>query len=668
MKNFKYILALITILLCVSVVEAKKKKYPNGDIYVGEWKKGMPEGEGVMTYANGDIYDGSWSMGKRNGNGIFTSPDGTKFSGTWSDDIRNGNGILTYMNGEAELTGLWGDDKLKTGTITYNGKTFTGATDEKNGNGSIEYPDYVFVGEWRDFLPYKGHETITYHNGSTSWKTESEFNLGTPNKISARYGEYSTSGNKYDLGFPDGTAILSSSYFTLEGTFIPSESHVDIVINDLMVKDQTGTSKSVKNRLKADKLRLSHDGTRWALDGNIELSYSNGSKYNGEVTYDAISQIDVFYNDSIRNERNKRLERLSKEPMTMTFRNEQFLIGKQIFDSGTYQYYLDNDSEVKHGNISVSGDQIKVKGQYYHGLMDGEWTFTYTPPYAINEVNKYEWWPGTSSISYTIPFEKGRQIGVTKIRFKRTSKNRSFPHDKEISADIFTEDLKEKMILYYKETAYETLYRRNVNWYIEYKTTCNENGYLHGKRSFRRLLFDRGWDPYIDITEVFDNGMLQYQIVDGVKKLALGDDNALKIYETHPSILGTKTKLEPFDQYSHSERPFSETLAEVVSNMVAEQSTRPYVNFDTGNVDKNKYGSYLLSSETSPNFSVQNEINLSKQRYATGQQQHKKNLAQRECNVKRTTCTRCHGSGHDPQINFQCLECGGLGYIETMSH
>ena len=41
------------------------------DTYIGEFKKGLPEGKGKYTYKNGDNFNGFWSNGKKNGKGIF---------------------------------------------------------------------------------------------------------------------------------------------------------------------------------------------------------------------------------------------------------------------------------------------------------------------------------------------------------------------------------------------------------------------------------------------------------------------------------------------------------------------------------------------------------------------------------------------------------------------
>ena len=54
-------------------------KFPSGDQYEGEWKKGEPNGKGnkdsfnfyigTYTWDNGAKYEGEWKEGKKNGIG-----------------------------------------------------------------------------------------------------------------------------------------------------------------------------------------------------------------------------------------------------------------------------------------------------------------------------------------------------------------------------------------------------------------------------------------------------------------------------------------------------------------------------------------------------------------------------------------------------------------------
>ena len=76
--------------------------------YVGEYKDGIPNGQGTFTYPDGGKYVGRWKDDKRNGQGTFTYPDGTKGIGEFREDKpwnishydENGIIIVKFVNGK----------------------------------------------------------------------------------------------------------------------------------------------------------------------------------------------------------------------------------------------------------------------------------------------------------------------------------------------------------------------------------------------------------------------------------------------------------------------------------------------------------------------------------------------------------------------------------------
>ncbi len=64
-----------------------KMKYPNGDVYEGEWVDNKMQGEGTYTYKkSGDIYSGSWFDNKKHGQGTYEfGSDSSLFVGTWEN-------------------------------------------------------------------------------------------------------------------------------------------------------------------------------------------------------------------------------------------------------------------------------------------------------------------------------------------------------------------------------------------------------------------------------------------------------------------------------------------------------------------------------------------------------------------------------------------------------
>ena len=113
-------------------------KYPNGDIYTGEFNYGQPNGVGKMIYANGDLYAGNFFEGQKHGIGDYTWADGNryigqfiggnlegrgayyflgknktnpdKYVGDFKKNAFNGDGIYTYGNG-AVVSGRFKDGK-----------------------------------------------------------------------------------------------------------------------------------------------------------------------------------------------------------------------------------------------------------------------------------------------------------------------------------------------------------------------------------------------------------------------------------------------------------------------------------------------------------------------------------------------------------------------------
>ena len=68
--------------------------------YMGEFKNGMPHGQGLCEFANGDKYVGEFRDGKCEGYGMLTYANGGKFIGEFSDNRATGEG--KHILGEFE--------------------------------------------------------------------------------------------------------------------------------------------------------------------------------------------------------------------------------------------------------------------------------------------------------------------------------------------------------------------------------------------------------------------------------------------------------------------------------------------------------------------------------------------------------------------------------------
>lgn len=67
---------------------AHGKGTASGDLgkYIGEFKKGFPDGEGKFFYVDGSTYNGEWDRGDREGFGDMTYPNDSVVGGYWKDD------------------------------------------------------------------------------------------------------------------------------------------------------------------------------------------------------------------------------------------------------------------------------------------------------------------------------------------------------------------------------------------------------------------------------------------------------------------------------------------------------------------------------------------------------------------------------------------------------
>lgn len=136
-------------LFVVMPVEAKKKKYPNGDFYEGKWKKKSPHGLGTMTYANGNVYTGNWEFGQYSGQGKLTyaqTSDTISYEGVWLNGKPNGEGTLILKNGD-----------------TYKGHFLEGVYD---GKGKATFASgMLYDGDWKNGI-ISGHGTLVSNNGN----------------------------------------------------------------------------------------------------------------------------------------------------------------------------------------------------------------------------------------------------------------------------------------------------------------------------------------------------------------------------------------------------------------------------------------------------------------------------------------------------------------------
>jgi hypothetical protein len=162
------------------------------NIYEGEWKNGIPYGNGKMIYTTGDIYEGEWINGVHNGKGKIIYENRDIYEGGWMDgymiegkmiyengDVYEGefinglpnvNGKMIYKNGDVyEGDIIDGSPNGKGKMIYENGSIYEGEIIDglPNGKGKMIYENSsIYEGEFIDKVPY-GKGKIVYKDGST---------------------------------------------------------------------------------------------------------------------------------------------------------------------------------------------------------------------------------------------------------------------------------------------------------------------------------------------------------------------------------------------------------------------------------------------------------------------------------------------------------------------
>ncbi|MDR0552979.1 MAG: hypothetical protein LBG13_02710 [Holosporales bacterium] len=132
--------------------------YANKNVYVGDWKNNLPNGNGKVAYADGDVcaYVGEFKGGLPNGEGKVVLENGNVYVGRLVNGDLNGECEITYSNGDVYrglvVNGLPNGE----GIIIYpNGTTYRGSfvDGKKDGRGEIlntHTGEKLFIGYYRN--------------------------------------------------------------------------------------------------------------------------------------------------------------------------------------------------------------------------------------------------------------------------------------------------------------------------------------------------------------------------------------------------------------------------------------------------------------------------------------------------------------------------------------
>ena len=119
--------------------EGKIETFKNGALessYEGEIKNYKANGIGKKSWGNstewaGHTYVGAFRDGKRNGDGIYTWPHGEVYNGRWENNNREGYGFVKYANGNAYYGYHENGKRSGAGQFNYaNGDVYIGRFEE----------------------------------------------------------------------------------------------------------------------------------------------------------------------------------------------------------------------------------------------------------------------------------------------------------------------------------------------------------------------------------------------------------------------------------------------------------------------------------------------------------------------------------------------------------
>ena len=143
--------------------------------YKGEFKYGMPHGNGRYETANGILYRGGFNLGFFWGEGNMTMGGQYSYIGNYAYGKRNGEGKIKY-EASAGYEGSWVNDTMEgKGKLQYSSTTvYTGqmADNMPNGFGKLASPDGSHEGYFKNGRPH-GKGTAIHSNGGKitgTWK------------------------------------------------------------------------------------------------------------------------------------------------------------------------------------------------------------------------------------------------------------------------------------------------------------------------------------------------------------------------------------------------------------------------------------------------------------------------------------------------------------------
>ena len=136
--------------------------YKDGSYYIGEWKKNLKNGKGILYYNNNKKkYEGNFKDDKFYGFGKYIYEDGSYYIGNWKYNLKDNKGTMFYNDNTIQYTGEYYNDKFEGyGIYNYqNGDYYDGKWEsgKKNGEGILynKKDKIIYMGYFNDNFPVK---------------------------------------------------------------------------------------------------------------------------------------------------------------------------------------------------------------------------------------------------------------------------------------------------------------------------------------------------------------------------------------------------------------------------------------------------------------------------------------------------------------------------------
>lgn len=194
---------------------AKKNKlvYENGDVYIGEIKDYLPNGQGVYQTAAGEVIEGGFVDGVANGACSMTLASGNTYRGNFVNGEWDGDGTLTLIF----------DDASEVPQAVFHNSRLDGQVTYSYRNGAS------YVGGYSNGLPH-GSGRLTYANGDVY---EGEFSNGDLAGVGKyTFADGSVYQGEFENSLPNGSGTytyykLNGASVTVSGAFVNGVRLID---------------------------------------------------------------------------------------------------------------------------------------------------------------------------------------------------------------------------------------------------------------------------------------------------------------------------------------------------------------------------------------------------------------------------------------------------------